>query len=116
MIAVVNDTDSVIYYAESKDLLPSCLLEEDMWGSKTIYTHIAISERPTHFMPKYDKDTGVIYESYKPDVVVETRKEPLTVDYNVVRDSDLIKENAVLKDRLAEQERQMSLIRSHLGL
>jgi len=107
MIAVIDDTNTLIYVGQCKDELPSVLLEQDIWGVKSIYRHIEITERPPMGIITWDEKNYTWKK--KPELSLEPAQIGIT-------DDALMKENEALKQRLVEQERQMSLIKSHLGL
>ncbi len=96
MIAVIDNNNTLIYIGNSIELLPSSLLEQDMFGRKSIYRHIQVSERPKGMMLVWNDNLGVFEDTVKlspplPDV------------------DSLIKENENLKE-------QLNLIKTHLGL
>lgn len=109
MIAVVDDTNTLIYVGETIELLPASLLEQDLWGNKSVYRHIQVRERPIGKMLVWNDKLEIFEEALKPSLSLEPAQVGIT-------DDALMKENEALKQRVIEQERQMNLIRQHLGL
>ena len=97
MIAVIDNNNTLIYIGNSIELLPSSLLEQDMFGRKSIYRHIQVSERPKGMMLVWNDNLGVFEDTLKlsPDPSTDI--------------ASLIKENENLKE-------QLKLIKTHLGL
>lgn len=96
MIAVIDSSNFLVYIGDSIDLLPGSLLEQDMFGRKSIYRHIEIKERP--------QGKGLIWND-KLEMFEEKVK---SLSPQISMDS-LIKENENLKNEL-------NLIKTHLGI
>ena len=108
MIAVIDDANKLIYIGESIEEIPGGLLEKDQWGNKSVYRHIEVRERPQGMILEWN-DKLQVFE----DKAVRPQ---LSIDPSTDGSATLMKENENLKQRLIEQERQLNLIRSHLGL
>lgn len=114
MIAVIDDVNNLVYVGESVGLLPGSLLEYDMFGRKSIYRHITVDEAPVGKV-KWDDYTNRFVE--RTDIPKPSQPPPqLSMDPSTDGSATLMKENENLKQRIIEQERQLNLIRSHLGL
>ena len=114
MIAIVDSTQQVIYRYEEEGLYPSSIAEFEIFSRKpTGYKHIKVSDgaiKSEWFRVKYDPVMEVFMDD-SPQVPPQLSMDPSTDGSAVLQ-----KENEVLKQRLIEQERQLNLIKSHLGL
>ena len=117
MIVIVDSNQQVIYRYEEEDFYPGILSEfENFTRKPTGYKHIKVPEgaiNPSWSRVKYDP----MMEVFSEDIPAPTQLPPqLSMDPSTNGSDALVKENENLKQRLIEQERQLNLIKSHLGL
>jgi len=118
MKAIIDSLNQVIYKYEGKGEYPRCLAEEkDVFNGTAVteYKHIDIPDgaiNPAWMKVKWNPITGV----FTNDLPLDQLPPQLSMDPSTDGSNALIKENENLKQRLIEQERQLNLIKSHLGL
>ena len=119
MKAIIDSLNTVVYKYEGERQYPSCLAEAKyafMGTTGGEYKHIDIPDgaiKPSWLKVKWDANTGTFMDDtpqVPPQVPPQLSMET-TDGY-----ATLIKENENLKQLLIEQERQLNLIKSHLGL
>ena len=113
-VLVLDDDDIVIYSTTSLDQLPYSLREVQDFGIKGQYRNLVLD--------RVVSTEGCLKPRWNGYEIVETFKHPpseppkLSMDPSTDGTATLMKENENLKQRIIEQERQLNLIRSHLGL
>lgn len=122
MKAIIDSLNTVVYKYEGEGQYPSCLAEEkDIFNGLSNgvgeYKHIDIPDGAIKLFwlkVKWDANTGTFMDDTPP--ASASLPPRLSMDPSTDGSNALVKENENLKQRLIEQERQLNLIKSHLGL
>lgn len=112
-VLVLDSDDYIIYVGTTKEDLPASLRDVDEWGVRGQYRNIAVDYPVVWGNYLKAKWNGYeVVETVKPSEI----RPQLSMDPSTDGSATLMKENENLKQRIIEQERQLNLIRSHLGL